>query len=110
MIYLRKHDEYADSNCVFYYDENGEFSGSFDVASSVEIWDLEVFEQYRGKRYCEKMITEYFDTYNPDFMVLWVEENNSSARKAYERMGFIYVENLEYPELDLLKMRKENYG
>jgi len=75
-----------------FYNENFVFVGELLITKN-EIWNVEIFPEFRGKRYCEKMFREYFEETKYSSYVLVVAKDNFSAQKAYERMGFKYVEN-----------------
>jgi len=97
-----------------YYDSAEKYAGDFLFVDNT-IWDLEIFPEFRGNRYCEKMLGEFFDLTNQEKVILWVDENNHVAKHIYEKIGFQYtgisVESKEEGEtvirqMEIISMKK----
>lgn len=93
-----------------YYDDSANFSGSFLIMNFNEIWDLEIFPEYRNKGYCQKMLREFLDLHFFENVVLYVEDCNPVAYHVYNKIGFQFVEiGEEVAGIRLIKMEyKEN--
>jgi len=86
-----------DGTIFCYYDSVENYAGEFLFVDGV-IWNLEIFPEYRGNKYCEQMLHEFFDFSNQKNMQLWVDENNHIAKHIYEKIGFKYTGKTETSE------------
>ena len=100
-----------DGKTIVYYDDEFNFCGHFLLLNSCEIWDLMIFENFRRLGHCQKMLQEFIETFDGNSIILWVEDTNIHARKAYENIGFCYTENVNkisgLPDLLQMKYQKE---
>lgn len=86
-----------DGTVFCYYDSAENYAGEFLFVDG-SIWNLEIFPEFRGRGYCQKMLVEFFNLTNQKNMVLWVDENNHVAKHIYEKMGFKYTGKSEQSE------------
>ena len=96
---LFKDREKYDASCrreqyiYFYYD--GKIRGQFTIAADRYVYDLEIYEEYRGQGYGNLMIKEMVDRFSNDVKrPLWwaVEDKNAPAVHLYKKYGFVFKE------------------
>lgn len=86
------------SNYVYFYDKDNQPKGEFTIEDRY-IFDLRIYEEYRGQGYGNQMIKEITELYynKPIFpLTLGVLKSNKVALHLYLKYGFkIYAENPE---------------
>ena len=102
MIINKPIQHYPNLEKYIYFSDDGIFMGSFMIVKN-EIWDVNIFKRYRGNGHCVKMLSEFLGEFTGKY-TLYVNKNNTAARKSYEKIGFKYIRNLEIDFIEMLEM------
>ena len=76
---------------VYFYC-NGKVRGQFTIALDRYVYDLEIYEEYRGQGYGNLMIKEMVERFTDDSQrPLWlaVKDKNAPAVHLYNKYGFV---------------------
>lgn len=100
IIKSEKDPEFDGGQFFCYYNEDNQLVGEFMIFQD-EIWDVEIFEQFRNHGFGKTMFWEFFEQVaDRKEYLLWVVKENEPAKKLYEKLGFFYVENKYEEEYD----------
>jgi ribosomal protein S18 acetylase RimI-like enzyme len=86
-----KHDAGRREEQYIYFYYKGKIRGQFTLAADRYVYDLEIYEQYRGQGYGNIMIREMVERFTNDAQrPLWlaVEDKNAPAVHLYNKYGF----------------------